>query len=66
MSTCAARSASLAQFTLRELPYDLQSPDPVPIFVTVDGVDALFGVIPECNEDNNTAGNANAQCVVPG
>lgn len=41
------------------------SPDPVPIFVAVDGVDAQSGVVPECNEDNNSAANANAQCVVP-
>ena len=53
-------------FEVIELPYDLQSMDPVPIFVTVDGADAQSGVIPECNEDNNAAANANAQCVVPG
>ena len=47
-------------------PYPLQTLDPVPIFVTVDGVDAQSGVIPECNEDNNTAANAAVQCVIPG
>jgi hypothetical protein len=43
-------------FELDELPYDLQSPDPVPIFVTVDGIDALSGIIPECQRQRAVRG----------
>jgi len=53
-------------FEVVELPLMLDSPDPVPIFVTVDGADAMSGVIPECNEDNNAASNGAVQCVAPG
>ena len=53
-------------FEVVELPVDLASPDPIPIFVRVDGADAMSGVIPECDEENNSAANANAQCVAPG
>lgn len=53
-------------FELVTLPYPLMNLDPVPIFVTVDGVDAPSGVIPECDEDNNSAANASVQCVIPG
>ncbi|MBK7828669.1 hypothetical protein [Nannocystis sp.] len=53
-------------FEVVEQPYDLDGLDPVAIYVTVDGFDAQSGVIPECNEDNNSAANASAQCVIPG
>ena len=53
-------------FEVVAIDHPLMNLDPVPIFVTVDGVDAQSGVIPECNEDNNSAANASAQCVIPG
>lgn len=37
----------------------------VPFYVTVDGIDAQSGVIPECREDNNDALNVNGMCVIP-
>lgn len=53
-------------FEVIELPYALENFDPVPIFVRVDGVDAQSGIVSECDEENNGAGNASVQCVVPG